>query len=160
LEETCPECQAEFQSTQQALLRKWRELDSQLKDFGSKLLYQSGSWAKKRIPIIEEEDDNMPMDKRHTNDLVNAHMMKKWLWFIYTKVLYVLSEWVSEWVSEWWPGTSPTGCLLTKSIWQTDYFCQSTSQAPGRPAFAYANSGRHIYSNNLIYFTTVKWWWN
>jgi hypothetical protein len=111
LEETCPECQAEFQSTQQALLRKWRELDSQLKDFGSKLLYQSGSWAKKRIPIIEEEDDNMPMDKRHTNDLVNAHMMKKWLWFIYTKVLYVLSEWVSEWVSD------GPGCLLLGAFW-------------------------------------------
>jgi hypothetical protein len=37
------------------------------------------------------------MDKRHTNDLVDAHMMKKWLWFIYTKVLYLLCEWVSEW---------------------------------------------------------------
>jgi hypothetical protein len=46
LEETCPECQAEFQSTQQALLRKWRELDSQLKDFTSKPLYRSRSQAK------------------------------------------------------------------------------------------------------------------
>jgi hypothetical protein len=51
----------------------------------------------------------MPMDKRHTNDLVDAHMMKKWLWFIYMKVLYVLCEWVSEWVG--------SGRLLLGVIW-------------------------------------------
>jgi hypothetical protein len=67
-------------------------------------------------------------------------------------------EWVSEWVR--WPGTSPAGCFLTESTRQTDCFCQSASWAPGRPAFAYVNSGCHIYSNNINYFITIKWWWN
>jgi hypothetical protein len=63
--------------------------------------------------------------------------MPKWLfqlvmkecnvWWCRTSLLHYDGEWVSE-----WPGTSPAGCLLTKSTRQTDCFCQSASRAPGR----------------------------